>query len=60
MNRCKQEALLDAKSSDVLKLHCYNPKSYAEYCELVEEIGKASLGASDKEIWHLTKVYWCA
>lgn len=30
----------------------------SEYCELVEEIGKASLGASDKEIWILTKVYW--
>jgi phenylalanine-4-hydroxylase len=28
------------------------------YCKLVETIGKASLGATDKEIWHLTKVYW--
>jgi phenylalanine-4-hydroxylase len=28
------------------------------YCELVEAIGRASLGATDKEIWHLTKVYW--
>jgi phenylalanine-4-hydroxylase len=31
-----------------------------EYCALVEEIGRASLGATDKTIWHLTKVYWCA
>jgi phenylalanine-4-hydroxylase len=28
------------------------------YCALAEEIGKASLGATDKTIWHLTKVYW--
>mmetsp|Transcript_45542 Transcript_45542/g.117998 ORF Transcript_45542/g.117998 Transcript_45542/m.117998 type:complete len:346 (+) Transcript_45542:65-1102(+) len=28
------------------------------YCKLVETIGLASLGASEKEIWHLTKVYW--
>lgn len=29
-----------------------------DYCRLVEHIGRASLGASDKTIWHLTKVYW--
>mmetsp|Transcript_38637 Transcript_38637/g.91573 ORF Transcript_38637/g.91573 Transcript_38637/m.91573 type:complete len:146 (-) Transcript_38637:126-563(-) len=28
------------------------------YCELVNTIGRASLAASDKEIWHLTKIYW--
>ncbi|MEW5310995.1 MAG: hypothetical protein WDW38_002745 [Sanguina aurantia] len=28
------------------------------YAKMVEAIGVASLGASDKEIWHLTKVYW--
>lgn len=28
------------------------------YAELVRTIGVASLGATDKEIWHLTKVYW--
>ena len=28
------------------------------YSELVHRIGLASLGASEKEIWHLTKVYW--
>ena len=30
----------------------------ADYCHLVEAIGRASLGASDRTIWHLTKVYW--
>jgi phenylalanine-4-hydroxylase len=29
-----------------------------DYCALVEEIGRASLGATDKTIWHLTKCYW--
>lgn len=29
-----------------------------DFCELVEAIGRASLGASEKAIWHLTKVYW--
>lgn len=28
------------------------------FCEMVQAIGEASLGASEKEIWHLTKVYW--
>lgn len=28
------------------------------YCEMVEAIGRASLGADEKTIWHLTKVYW--
>mmetsp|Transcript_34251 Transcript_34251/g.65424 ORF Transcript_34251/g.65424 Transcript_34251/m.65424 type:complete len:361 (-) Transcript_34251:207-1289(-) len=28
------------------------------YCHLVKCIGEASLGATEKEIWHLTKVYW--
>lgn len=28
------------------------------YCDLVQSIGMASLGATEKEIWHLTKVYW--
>jgi len=27
-----------------------------EYCEIMEYIGHASLGASDEEIWQLTKV----
>lgn len=27
-----------------------------EYCEIMEHIGQASLGASDEEIWQLTKV----
>ena len=29
-----------------------------DFCELVNAIGRASLGASEKTIWHLTKVYW--
>jgi phenylalanine-4-hydroxylase len=29
-----------------------------DFCALVEAIGKASLGASEKTIWHLTKAYW--
>eukprot|EP00210_Caulerpa_lentillifera_P006885 g6582.t1 len=29
-----------------------------DYCHLMQKIGKASLGASEKELWHLTKVYW--
>lgn len=29
-----------------------------KYADLVHRIGLASLGASEKEIWHLTKVYW--
>jgi phenylalanine-4-hydroxylase len=29
-----------------------------DFCSLVEEIGKASLVATDAEIWTLTKVYW--
>ncbi|KAJ9530868.1 hypothetical protein QJQ45_028836 [Haematococcus lacustris] len=28
------------------------------YAELVQAIGVASLGADEKMIWHLTKVYW--
>ncbi|EFJ43480.1 hypothetical protein VOLCADRAFT_96350 [Volvox carteri f. nagariensis] len=28
------------------------------FCRLVQAIGAASLGADDKTIWHLTKVYW--
>ncbi|KXZ45337.1 hypothetical protein GPECTOR_56g434 [Gonium pectorale] len=28
------------------------------YSQLVQAIGAASLGADDKTIWHLTKVYW--
>ncbi|KAG2487556.1 hypothetical protein HYH03_013835 [Edaphochlamys debaryana] len=28
------------------------------YARLVQAIGVASLGADDKTIWHLTKVYW--
>lgn len=27
-----------------------------EYCEIMEHIGQASLGASDAEVWQLTKV----
>ncbi|KAK3246987.1 hypothetical protein CYMTET_43503 [Cymbomonas tetramitiformis] len=29
-----------------------------QYAQLAHEIGLASLGASEKDIWHLTKVYW--
>ena len=29
-----------------------------DYADLVQTIGRASLGASEKMIWHLTKVYW--
>jgi phenylalanine-4-hydroxylase len=29
-----------------------------DYAELVHQIGIASLGADDKQIWHLTKIYW--
>lgn len=28
------------------------------YADLVHTIGVASLGADEKQIWHLTKVYW--
>ncbi|PNH10478.1 Tryptophan 5-hydroxylase 1 [Tetrabaena socialis] len=28
------------------------------YSRLIQAIGRASLGADDKAIWHLTKVYW--
>lgn len=28
------------------------------YADLVHQIGIASLGADEKQIWHLTKVYW--
>jgi len=28
------------------------------FCDLVHNIGVASLGADEKEIWHLTKIYW--
>ncbi len=28
------------------------------YADLVHQIGIASLTADDKQIWHLTKVYW--
>ncbi len=28
------------------------------YCNLVQNIGVASLGADEKQIWHLTKLYW--
>lgn len=28
------------------------------FCDLVHQIGIASLGADDATIWHLTKVYW--
>ena len=28
------------------------------YADMVQQIGLASLYATDKEIWHLTKVYW--
>lgn len=29
-----------------------------EFADLAFVIGQASLGASEKEIWHLTKLYW--
>ena len=29
-----------------------------EYCDLAHTIGIASLGANEKQIWHLTKIYW--
>lgn len=28
------------------------------YCDMVQAIGQASLGADERTIWHLTKVYW--
>ncbi|GMH42692.1 hypothetical protein BSKO_10611 [Bryopsis sp. KO-2023] len=28
------------------------------FCDLIHAIGVASLGATEKEIWHLTKAYW--
>lgn len=28
------------------------------FCDMVQAIGVASLGADDKQVWHLTKVYW--
>ncbi len=28
------------------------------FCELAWSIGRASLGADHKQIWHLTKLYW--
>lgn len=28
------------------------------FCDLVQTIGAASLGADEKQIWHLTKIYW--
>lgn len=29
-----------------------------DFCDLVRHIGIASLGADEKQIWHLTKCYW--
>jgi hypothetical protein len=29
-----------------------------DFCDLIHAIGVASLGAPEKDIWHLTKVYW--
>lgn len=28
------------------------------FCDLVQTIGVASLGADEQQIWHLTKIYW--
>ena len=28
------------------------------FCDMVHSIGVASLCANDKQIWHLTKIYW--
>lgn len=28
------------------------------FCDMVHSIGMASLCADDKQIWHLTKIYW--
>lgn len=28
------------------------------FCELAAAIGRASLGADQAQIWHLTKIYW--
>jgi phenylalanine-4-hydroxylase len=30
----------------------------AAFCDLVHNIGIASLCADDSQIWHLTKIYW--
>ena len=29
-----------------------------DFCDLAWHIGRASLGADEKQIWHLTKIYW--
>lgn len=29
-----------------------------DLCDLIHHIGIASLGADEKQIWHLTKIYW--
>ena len=29
-----------------------------DFCDLAWHIGRASLGANEKQIWHLTKIYW--
>lgn len=31
-----------------------------EFADLAQALGQASLGATEKEIWHLTKLYWYA
>ena len=28
------------------------------FCDMVHSIGVASLCADDKQIWHLTRIYW--
>lgn len=28
------------------------------FCDMVQSIGVASLCADEKQIWHLTKIYW--
>ncbi|KAL0053014.1 hypothetical protein WJX82_011490 [Trebouxia sp. C0006] len=39
--------------------YCHVPMlADPSYCDLVQNIGVASLGADEKQIWHLTKLYW--
>jgi len=32
--------------------------AHPAFCDMVHSIGVASLCADEKQIWHLTKIYW--